>query len=105
MAEVRKKIVKDEYNLEKITQKKGNKIAKKDESKKRQEKEDVIRKSLIDKFRIFCNGIKSEFHKVHWPSKENMIKYSIATIFFIVFCASFFYIIDVVFAFVRSLFN
>ncbi len=68
------------------------------------EKKTTEKKGLWTRFRIFCNGVKSEFKKVHWPSKEDMIKYSIATIFFIIFCGVFFYIIDIIFAFIRSLF-
>ncbi len=67
-------------------------------------KEKKEKKSLWVRFRIFCNGVKSEFNKVHWPSKQDMLKYSIATIFFIIFCGLFFYAIDIIFAFIRSLF-
>jgi preprotein translocase SecE subunit len=68
------------------------------------EKKSTEKKGLWTRFRIFCNGVKSEFNKVHWPKKEDMIKYSIATVFFIIFCGVFFYIIDIIFAFIRSLF-
>ena len=51
------------------------------------------KKSLWVRFRIFCHGVKSETLSVHWPNKKDMIRYSIATIFFIVFCAVFFYAI------------
>ena len=63
------------------------------------------KKSLWVRFRIFCHGVASEFKKVHWTSKDNMIKYSIATIVFVVACSLFFYAIDVVFALIQTLFN
>lgn len=63
------------------------------------------KKSLWAKFRIFCNGVKSEFGKVHWPDKKDMLKYSIATIVFIILLALFFYVIEVIFALVQTLFN
>ena len=63
------------------------------------------KKSLLDNFRVFCNGVKSEFKRVHWPEKKEMIKYSIATIVFIIFFALFFYIIEVIFALIQTLFN
>lgn len=103
MAEVRKKVVEDPYNTAKI---------KKNDKKKKEEKKEVVskknvkesgKKSLWTRFRIFCHGVKGEFLKVHWPTKDNMIKYSIATIFFIIFCAGFFYLIDIIFALVQSL--
>jgi preprotein translocase SecE subunit len=68
------------------------------------EKKSTEKKGLWTRFRIFCNGVKSEINKAHWPKKEDMIEYSIATVFFIIFCGVFFYIIDIIFAFIRSLF-
>lgn len=106
MAEVRKKIVEDKYNTSSIKKnevKKEKKVTEKvnkGSNKKTEEK-----KSIFVKFRIFCHGVKSEFGKVHWPSKDNMIKYSVASIFFILFCSGFFYLIDVIFALIQSLFN
>lgn len=108
MAEVRKKVVEDKYNTSKIKQKKSknvdskkNKIEKTTEKKEKKEEN----KSLFDRFRIFCHGVKQEFLKVHWTSKKDMIKYSIACIFFIIFCSLFFYLIDIIFALVQSLFS
>ena len=76
---------------------------KKEEKKTKKNKQN--KKSLWVRFRIFCHGVKSEFQKVHWTSKDNMIKYSIATIVFVVACSLFFYAIDVVFALIQTLFN
>lgn len=104
MAEVRKKVVEDKYNTSSI-KKKNNTKKKTAVSKSTKKVENTAEKqSFFVKFRIFCNGVKSEFKKVHWTSKKDMIKYSIATIVFIVFCALFFYLIDILFALVQSLF-
>lgn len=104
MAEVRKKVLNDKYDTSKIktNNSKEKKVAKKD-SQKKDKKADIQKKGLLTKFRIFCNGVKSEFLKVHWTSKKDMFKFSIATIVFIVFCSLFFYIIEVLFALVQSL--
>ena len=75
----------------------------KKETKKTGEKKD--KKSLWVKFRIFCHGVKSEFKKVHWTSKDNLVKYSIATIIFVLVCSLFFYAIDIIFALIQTLFN
>ena len=40
--------------------------------------------------------------KVKWPSKKDMVKYSIATIIFIVFFAVFFYLIDLIIALLKA---
>ena len=73
--------------------------------KKGQAKKKETKKSLWVRFRIFCHGVKSETKKVHWPTKKDMIKYSVATIVFIIFCSLFFFAIDVIFEFLKSLFN
>ena len=89
MAEIKNKAKKSEKKVEKKVKKNSSND----------------KKSLWAKFRIFCNGVKSEFGKVHWPDKKDMLKYSIATIVFIIFFSLFFYGIDIIFAFVKTLFN
>ena len=53
--------------------------------------------------RVF--GVAVETKRVHWANKETIIKYSIATVVFVVFLALFFYGIDIIFAAVRALFK
>lgn len=100
MAEVIKNSKKEE--VKEIKKEKKEVSKKKNDSKKTEKKE---KKSLWVRFRIFCHGVKSETLSVHWPNKKDMIRYSIATIFFIVFCAVFFYAIDVIFALIQSIFR
>ena len=113
MAEVRKKEKVKKYNIDELSanskQKKEKVVEKttkktsKSTKKKVNKKEE--KKSLFVRFRIFCHGVKSEFSKVHWPSKKDMIKYSVATILFVIFCSLFFYLIDVIFALIQSIFK
>lgn len=49
--------------------------------------------------------IKKETKKVKWPSKEDMIKYSVATISFVVFFAIFFIASDAILAGLKMLVN
>lgn len=110
MAEVRKKEKVEKYNIDEIAVKKNEKekpkkVEKKNSKKNNKKKVKEERKSLWVRFRIFCHGVKSEFTKIHWPSKKDMVRYSIASIFFIIFCALFFYLINVIFALVQTLFN
>ena len=100
MAKVSKAEKKEE--VKEIKKEKKEVSKKKNDSKKTEKKE---KKSLWVRFRIFCHGVKSETLSVHWPNKKDMIRYSIATIFFIVFCAVFFYAIDVIFALIQSIFR
>ena len=106
MAEVRKRERVKEYKIDKKTNKKNvskQKNIKKEVKSKKVDKTSE-KKSLWVRFRIFCHGVKSEFLKVHWPGKKDMIKYSISTIVFVVFCSLFFYLINVIFALIQSLF-
>lgn len=107
MAEVRKKEKVEKYNIDELAVKNKKQDVKKDAKKNKTTKKKVEeeKKSLWVKFRIFCHGVKSEFLKVHWPSKKDMVRYSIATIFFIIFCAVFFWGINVIFALVQELFK
>lgn len=104
MAEVRKKVKDNKAEVDEIAVKKSRK-EKKVKSIKNSAKPKEEKKSLWVKFRIFCHGVKSEFLKVHWPSKKDMVRYSVASIFFIIFCALFFYLINIIFALVQTLFN
>ena len=114
MAEVRKKEKKEKYDIDeikkdiKVKEEKKDKKEKKEVSKKKTDSKKTAKKekkSLWVRFRIFCHGVKSEFLKVHWPSKKDMVRYSIATIFFIVFCAVFFWGISEIFTLVQELFK
>lgn len=55
------------------------------------------------KIKSWFHQVKLEVGKVTWPSKKNMIKYSIATIVFIIFFSLFFYLIEIIMAFLKSL--
>ncbi len=111
MAEVRKKKTEKKYNIDEMIEQNNKKNSKKEkkvvkkEVKKVDKKEKNEKKSLWTRFMTFCHGVKSEFNKVHWPSKENMIKYSIAVIVFIILCSLFFYLIDIIFAAIQAMFK
>ena len=76
--------------------------------KKKKEKTKEIKKSKKDKKKVvktkkkLFSGVRSEMAKVKWPSKKDMVKYSIATIFFIVFFGLFFYCIDLLLALLKE---
>ena len=113
MAEVVKKKTQDKYNTSDVKKKnsknKSTKNVEKNKSSKNNNKkpEKVVeeKKGLFTRFRIFCSGVKSEFKRIHWPEKKDMVKYSIASIVFIIFCSLFFYLIDIIFALVQTLFS
>lgn len=47
--------------------------------------------------------IKKEMSKVHFPNKKDMVKYSIATICFVIFFGVYFYLIELIMALVKTL--
>ena len=51
----------------------------------------------------FFKGVISEFRKIRWPNKKEMVKYSTATFIFIVFFGLFFYLIEVAMYFIETL--
>ena len=74
--------------------------AKKEEPKKSTvtTKENTNKKKNVKKSKKAVKELsfKSEFKKIKWPSKKDMIKYSIATIAFVIFFAIFFYLIELI---------
>ena len=73
----------------------SKKVEKRDSNKKN------TKKTNKKKFTFF-KEVKSEVSKVKWPSKKDMIRYSVATIVFIVFFALFFYLIDLIIALLKA---
>lgn len=73
------------------------------EVKAKDKKNKEEKKNLWVRFRIYLHGIRTEFEKVHWTPKKDMVRYSIATIVFIIFFSVFFYVINLLFALIQSL--
>jgi len=59
----------------------------------------------MKKIRNFFNGVKKEMSKVHWPTKKDMTKYSIATLGFIFLYSIYFFIADAIIAVFKLLVN
>lgn len=53
----------------------------------------------------FLKQVKKEMKKVSWPSKKNMVKFSVTTICFILLFSLFFFGLDSIFAFIKGLMN
>lgn len=85
----------------KTTKNKSKKVEKKKEVKKDKKKE-VKKENIFKKIIGFFKGVKSEMSKVVWPTKKNMVKYSIATIFFIIIFAIYFSAIMALFGLLKE---
>jgi len=55
-------------------------------------------KKVVDYFK----GIKKEISRIKWTSKKDLLKYSVASILFVMFFGIFFYAIDILVAVLRS---
>ena len=73
---------------------KGKEPVKEKKQEKKKEKKKEEKKTTTVKKESWWHGVKSEFKKVRWPSKKEMVKYSIATITFILFFGLFFFAIE-----------
>ena len=67
-------------------------------TKKKETKKDGIWAKIV----LFFKGVKSEWKRVKWPTKKEMVKYSISTIIFIIFFAVFFLLIQLLMSFLKS---
>lgn len=65
--------------------------------KKSEKKEKNVNK------KSYFEEIKAELKKVKWPTKEEMLKYSIAVLVFIILFGVYFYGLDAFFAWISSL--
>ena len=59
----------------------------------------------MEKIREFFKGVRKEMSKVHWPTKKDMTKYSIATLGFIFLYSIYFFIADAIIAVFKLLVN
>ena len=73
------------------------------EEKKETKKETPKKIKEKTKKTSWLGSVFKELKLVQWPSKKDMVKYSIATIVFIIFFALFFYAIELIMAFLKSL--
>lgn len=71
---------------------------------KKEEVKKEKKESLWTRFMKFCHGVKVESKRIHWTTKKDLFRYSVATLIFVVFLSLFFYVIDILFALLHSLF-
>ncbi len=82
--------------------KKDEKNTKKSKTTKKEKLKKVKNTKKVKK-ESFFKEVKNEMSKVRWPLKKEMIKYSIATLSFIIFFALFFTLGDLIIAGIKML--
>lgn len=84
-------------------------MSNKKESTKKETEKKVVKKiekkqpKKKEKQESFFTGVRKEMKKVRWPLKKEMVKYSVATLSFIIFFALFFALGDLIIAGVKML--
>lgn len=79
----------------------------KSDKKKKDTKKDTVKKSKTVKTKEkkgifhFFKGVKKEMSLVKWPSRKDMVKYSVATVAFVLFFSLYFYVIQLIVALVK----
>ncbi len=61
-----------------------------------------IKKSKKTKKVSYLKSVKSELKKVKWPSKLEIVKYTIATLVFIIIVTSFFVALNLLMSFIKG---
>lgn len=74
-------------------------------AKEKLKKETKKVKSVKKTKKSFAKQVKEELKKVKWPTKTEMVKYSIASLTFIILFGLFFYGIDNLFVWIYNLIN
>lgn len=87
--------------------KKENKKETKEIKKKEKEltKKNKKKKEEKVKKENYFVGVKSEMSKVKWPSKKELIKYTVSTIVFVLILVAFFILMSLIMAGIREAFN
>ena len=81
----------------------------KEETKTKKEKtikkvEKKVKKNKVQKENYFAS-ISSELKKVKWPSKKEVLKYTMATLLFVLILVGFFLIMSLVMSGIKGAFN
>lgn len=101
----KREIVDVDLEIEKLTKTKKEttkKVVKKDEKKPAPKKKNTKKTKRESKFINFFKEVKHEMSKVQFPSRKEMIKYSLATVIFILFFSILFYIVEIIVAALKA---
>jgi len=91
-----------DLELAKVSKKETKEKKKETDKKKSNKKDKNSNKKDKSKKSSYFKEVRKELSKVVWPSKKNMVKYSIAVIAFILFFSVFFYVIELIMALLEA---
>lgn len=81
---------------DKTLSEKGSKdqLAKQEKKKSTKKKAEASNPSAFKRFRTYIKDVKSELHRVVWPTKHDVLNYTIVVLATLVFFGGLIYIID-----------
>lgn len=83
----------------------AKKVEEKEVKKEIQSKKTKKTKEKKVKKESFFEGVRSELSKVKWPTKKDVLKYTIATLVFIIFLVIFFVLLSLLMSVIKGAFN
>ncbi len=89
--------------VKKTTKKEVNKKGKNVIQKENKKKEKVKRENIFKVIGRYFRGVFKEIKRIKWTSGKELVKYSVASILFVLFFGLYFYGIDWIALLVRSL--
>ena len=102
----KREIVDVDLEIEKLTKTKKEttkKVVKQTEKKQTpKKKETKNRKKKESKIINFFKEVKHEMSKVQFPGRKEMVKYSLATVIFILFFSILFYVVEIIIAALKA---
>ena len=97
----------DSVKKEKKKEKKSKKVEKEKKEKKNEKKskkvEKVKKENIFKRIGKYFKGVAKEVKRIRWVDRKDLLKYSIASVVFVLFFGLYFYGIDWISLIVRSL--
>lgn len=76
---------------------------KKEVNKKNTNEKKVVKQNVFQKIILWFKSVKKEVMQVTWPSRKDLVKYSLATFMFVIFFSVYFYLISILMAYIKSI--
>ena len=105
MKKEEKKVTKEKETKQVSEKKDSKKVKKYAVQKKTIKKEKKKRDNIFKRIGKYFKGVGKEIKRIRWTTGKELVKYSIATVVFVLFFGLYFYGIDWIVLLVRSLAN
>ena len=73
------------------------------EEKKNDKQSKKKKENIFSKIGKYFKGVAKEVKRIRWTDKKDLLKYSVATVIFVLFFGIYFYLIQLAMAFIKSI--